>query len=139
MSLSAELMLKLRLVACCDYIALRGSRDGLVLALAGADWLHRDHQPHQRGARGQAVPRLVGSHGRQSNFRRTVGVALLVSTYRHVSGEGKAARRYGFFYFNSPLRKQSRLVSAVEWLFNRCNLCRLSFVLGQHTAEGHTN
>ena len=72
-------------------LALRGSRDVLVLALAGADWLHHDHQPHQRGARRQAVPRLVGSHGRQSNFRRTVGVALLVSTYRHVSGdEGKA-------------------------------------------------
>src|SRR6516165_8038336 len=72
-------------------LALRGSRDVLVLALAGADWLHHDHQPHQRGARRQAVPRLVGSHGRQCNFRRTVGVALLVSTYRHVSGdEGKA-------------------------------------------------
>ena len=33
-------MLKLRLAARCDYIALRGSRDVLVLALAGADWLH---------------------------------------------------------------------------------------------------
>ena len=81
MALSAELMLKLRLAARCDYIALRGGRYVLVLALAGTDWLHHDHQPHQRGARGQAVPRLVGSHGRQSNFRRTIGVALLVSTY----------------------------------------------------------
>jgi len=91
MSLSAELMLKLRLAARCGYIALIRSRDVLVLALAGADWLHHDHKPHQRGARRQAVPRLVGSHGRQSNFRRTVGVALLVSTYRRVSGdEGKA-------------------------------------------------
>jgi len=81
MSLSAELMLKLRLAARCGYIALIRSRDVLVLALAGADRLHHDHQPHQRGARGQAVARLVGSHGRQSNFRRTIGVALLVSTY----------------------------------------------------------
>jgi hypothetical protein len=98
MALSAELMLKLRLAARCDYIALRGSRDVLVLALAGTDWLHHDHQPHQRVARGQAVPRLVGSHGRQSNFRRTVGVALLVSTYRRVSGdEGKAVGTVSLF------------------------------------------
>jgi hypothetical protein len=31
----------------------------------------------QHGARGQAVPRLVRSHCRQSNFRRAIGVAQL--------------------------------------------------------------
>ncbi len=36
----------------------------------------------KHGARRQAAaPRLVGSHGRQSDLRRTVGVALLVSRY----------------------------------------------------------
>jgi hypothetical protein len=48
-------------------------------ALAGADRRRHDHQPHHQGARRQAVPRLVGSHCRQSDLRRTVGVALLVS------------------------------------------------------------
>jgi hypothetical protein len=52
-----------------------------VRALAGADRRRHDHQPHHQGARRQAVPRLVGSHCRQSDFRRTVGVALLVSRY----------------------------------------------------------
>ena len=59
-------------------LALRGSRDVLVLALDGADWLHHDHKPHHGGARRQAsVPRHVGRRCRQSDFRRTVGVAKL--------------------------------------------------------------
>ena len=50
------------------------------LWLDSVDRLHHVHPPHQHGARRQAaVPRLVGSHCRQSNLRRTVGVALLVS------------------------------------------------------------
>jgi hypothetical protein len=61
-------------------LPLGGSRD--VLALDGADRLHRDHQPNQNGARRQvAIPRLAGSHCRQSDLRRIVGVALLVSRY----------------------------------------------------------
>jgi hypothetical protein len=74
MALSAELMLAAR----CGYIALRGSRDVLALRLDGADRRRHDHQPNQQGARRlAAVPRLVGSHCRQSNFRCTVGVAKL--------------------------------------------------------------
>jgi hypothetical protein len=70
------------LTARCGYFALRGSRDVLALALDSADRLRHDHRPNQHGARRQAVvPRLVRSHCRQSNFRRTVGVALLVSRY----------------------------------------------------------
>jgi hypothetical protein len=50
------------------------------LWLDSVDRLHHVHPPHQHGARRQAaVPRLVGSHCRQSNLRRTVGVARLVS------------------------------------------------------------
>ncbi len=49
------------------------------LWLDSVDRLHHVHPPHQHGARRQAaVPRLVGSHCRQSNLRRTVGVARLV-------------------------------------------------------------
>jgi hypothetical protein len=79
MSLSAELILKCWPPAAAT-LPLGGSRDVLALALDGADRLRHDHQPHQLGARRQAaVPRLVRSHYRQSNFRRTVDVALLVS------------------------------------------------------------
>ena len=48
---------------------------------------------HITKARGDevAVPRLVGSHCRQSDLRRTVGVALLVS--RYPSRISKEARR----------------------------------------------
>src|SRR6266567_4690237 len=58
-----------------------------VRALAGADWLHRDHQPNQLVARRQAtIPRLVGSHCRQSDLRRTVGVAKLALNLRSLVG-----------------------------------------------------
>jgi hypothetical protein len=59
---------------------LNAGRDVLALALDGADRRRHDHQPHHQGARRQvAAPRLVGSYCRQSDLRRTVGVALLVS------------------------------------------------------------
>jgi hypothetical protein len=52
------------------------------VALDGADRRHYDQKPHHHGARRQvAGPPLVGSHYRQSDLRRTVGVALLVSRY----------------------------------------------------------
>src|SRR5437667_5825309 len=71
------------LAARCGYIALRGSRDVLALALDGADRLHHVHPPHHHGARRQAAaPRLVGRHCRQSNFRRVVGVAKLALNLR---------------------------------------------------------
>ena len=64
-----------------------------VRALARADRQRHDHQPHHQGARRQAVPRLVGSHCRQSDLRRTVGVALLVSRYpSRISPQSTGAR-----------------------------------------------
>ena len=69
-------VINMSLVARCGYIALGGSSDVLALALDGADRLRHHHQPNQHRARRQAaVPRLVGSHCRQSDLRRTVGVA----------------------------------------------------------------
>src|SRR5436190_21492496 len=75
------------LAARCGYIALRGSRDVLALALDSVDRLHNVRPPHHHGARRQAaVPRLVGSHCRQFNFRRTVDVAKLALNLRSLVG-----------------------------------------------------
>jgi hypothetical protein len=50
------------------------------------------------------------------------------------------AGQYGFLV-QFPVAQTERVAVGRrhEWLFNRCNLCQLSFVLRQHTAEGHAN
>jgi hypothetical protein len=99
MALSAE-------IKCWPPLPLGGSRDVLALALDGANRLRHDHQPNQHRARRQAVPRLVGSYCRQSDLRRTVGVALLVSRCpsrispqidrRNIGGGGKKKKLANF-------------------------------------------
>jgi hypothetical protein len=65
----------------------KGSRDVLALAVDSVDRLHHVRPPHHHGARRQAaIPRLVGSHCRQFNFRRTVDVAKLALNLRSLVG-----------------------------------------------------